>query len=207
MFSVFSKKQKIAWIEFGQTSKLTDLLRLGLQTGFNKDLATSKFNPKGSVLNPRGYFHIRRSGGLGLHINFGGKIWGKVQPSSPNKRKNLGSSVTTRCKSWGKFPILGSYLKFRGQNLEYLSPIFLEAKFGAPTRISEANFGAKPPHPPPRPPNMEVPTGVELPKVMLLQVISPCLLLGDRMEIIDTDFSIKLDHRVTRVNMDFVNIY
>ena len=40
---------------------------------------------------------------------------------------------------------LGSYLKFRGQNLGYLSFIFLEAKFGAPTRISEAKFGAKPP--------------------------------------------------------------
>ena len=35
----------------------------------------------------------------------------------------------------------------------YLSPIFLDAKFGAPTRISEANFGAKPP----RPPDKEVP--------------------------------------------------
>ena len=34
----------------------------------------------------------------------------------------------------------------------YLSLIFLEAKFGAPARISEANFGAKPP----RPPDMEV---------------------------------------------------
>ena len=45
----------------------------------------------------------------------------------------------------GKAPILGSYLKFRGQNLGYLSFIFLETKFGAPTRISEANFGAKPP--------------------------------------------------------------
>ena len=74
-----------------------------------------------------------------------GKIWGKVWPSSPNKRKNLGSSVTTRPKSWGKVPILGSYLKFTGQNLGYLSLIFLDAKFGAPTRISEANFGAKPP--------------------------------------------------------------
>ena len=40
---------------------------------------------------------------------------------------------------------LGLYLKFKGQNLGYLSPIFLEGKFGAPTRISEANFGAKPP--------------------------------------------------------------
>ena len=88
-------------------------------------------------VNPRrGYFHIRRSGEgegrLGPHIKFGGKIWGKVQPNSPNKRKNLGSSVTIiRHKSLGKIPILGSYLKFRGQNLGYLSPIFLEANFGA----------------------------------------------------------------------------
>ena len=100
----------------------------------------------------RGYFHIRRSGGggggLGPHIKFGGKIWGTVQPNSPKKRKNLGSSVTTRRKSWETdIPILGSYPKFRGQNLGCLSLIFLEAKFGAPTRISEANFGAKPPTP------------------------------------------------------------
>ena len=98
---------------------------------------------------PGGYFQIRRSGGggggLGPHIKFGGKIWGKVRPSSPNKRKNLGSSVSTRRKSWEKVPILGSYPKFRQQNLGYLSLIFLEAKFGAPTRISEADFGAKPP--------------------------------------------------------------
>ena len=84
---------------------------------------------------------------------FGGKIWGKVWPSSQNKRKNLGSSVTKRRKSWETVPILGSYLKFRGQNLGYLSFMFLEAKFGAPTRISEAKFGAKPP----RPPDMKVP--------------------------------------------------
>ena len=83
-------------------------------------------------------------GGLGPHIKFGGKIWGKVRPSSQNKRKNLGSSVTKRSKSWGKVPILGSYLKFRGQNLGYLSFI-LEAKFGAPTRISEAKLGPSPP--------------------------------------------------------------
>ena len=95
-------------------------------------------------------------GGLGPHIKFGGKIWGKVRPSSQSKRKNLGSSVTKRRKSWEKVPILGSYLKFRGQNLGYLSFIFLEAKYGAPTRISEVKFGAKPP----RPPNMEVPPWV-----------------------------------------------
>ena len=67
-------------------------------------------------------------GELGPHIKFGGKIWGKVRPSSPNKKKNLG---TTRRKSWEKVPILGSYLKFTEQNLGYLSLIFLEAKFGA----------------------------------------------------------------------------
>ena len=115
---------------------------------------------------PGGYFQIRRSGGLGPHIKFGGKIWGKVRSSSPNERKNLGSSVTTRRKSWEKVPILGSHLKFRGQNLGYLSFIFLDAKFGAPTRISEAKFGAKPP---PRPPNMEVPpwtnTGKSIPRL------------------------------------------
>ena len=47
--------------------------------------------------------------------------------------------------------ILESYLKFKGQNLEYLSPIILEAQFGALTRISKVNFGATP-----RLPNMEV---------------------------------------------------
>ena len=77
----------------------------------------------------------------GLEAKFGVR----VRPSSQNKRKNLGTSVTKRRNSWEKVPILGSYLKFRGQNLGYLSFIFLEAKFGAPTRISEAKFGAKPP--------------------------------------------------------------
>ena len=112
-------------------------------------------NKKQVHCNPREVLPNKEVGGLGPHIKFGGKIWGNVRPSSPYKRKNLGRSVTTRRKSWGKVPILGSYLKFRGQNLGYFSFIFLEAKFVAPTRISEAKFGAKPP--PPRPPNMEVP--------------------------------------------------
>ena len=54
-----------------------------------------------------GYFQIRRSGGLGPHIKFGGNLRGKVRPCSPNKRKNLGSSVTTRCRSWEKSPHSG----------------------------------------------------------------------------------------------------
>ena len=56
-----------------------------------------------------GYFHIRRSGRLGPGIDFRGKIWGKVQSSSPNKRKNLESFVTTRCKNWEGITILGAF--------------------------------------------------------------------------------------------------
>ena len=51
--------------------------------------------------SPVGYFHIKRWG-LGPHIKFEGKIWGKFQPNLPNTRKNLGSSVTTRRKIWEK---------------------------------------------------------------------------------------------------------
>ena len=48
-------------------------------------------------------------GGLGPGIEFRGKIWGKVQSSSPNKKKNLGSSVTTRRKNWERISILGTF--------------------------------------------------------------------------------------------------
>ena len=62
------------------------------------------------------------------------KIWEVLLP--------LDAKVGKESQFWGH---LGLYLKFKGQNLGYLSPIFLEAKFGAHTGISEANFGAKPP--------------------------------------------------------------
>ena len=55
-----------------------------------------------------------------------------------------GAKVGKESQFWGH---LGLYLNFKGQTLGYLSPTFLEAKFGTPTRISEANFGAKPPPP------------------------------------------------------------
>ena len=98
-------------------------------------------------------------GELGPDIKFRGKIWGKVWPSSPNKRKNLGSSVITSRKRWGKIPILGS-IKIKSEIQRAKFGVFVtyifEAKFGAPTRISEANFGAKRL----RPPNMEGPLWV-----------------------------------------------
>ena len=113
------------------------------------------------LASPGGYFQIRRSGGLDLTSSLEAKFGARSGQVHQTKRKNLGSSVTTRRKSWEKVPILGSYLKFRGQNLGYLSFIFLEAKFGAPTRISEAKFGAKPL----RPPNMDVPPWVGQPPI------------------------------------------
>ena len=107
---------------------------------FTSGAVQPRSNLGGTILGGRG----GGGGGLGPHIKFEDKIWGKVRSSSANKRKDLGNSVTARHKSWEKILILASNLKFRGQNLGYLSPIFLEGKSGAPTRISEANFGANP---------------------------------------------------------------
>ena len=81
---------------------------------------------------------------------------GQGSASSPNKRKNLGSSVTTRCKNWERITILGAlglYLKFKGQNLGYLSSIFLEAKIWG----SDMNFRGKIWGQAPRPSLEEVP--------------------------------------------------
>ena len=51
-----------------------------------------------------------------------GKIWGALSLQD--------AKIGKESQFWGH---LGLYLKFKGQNLGYLSPIFLEAKFGAPT--------------------------------------------------------------------------
>ena len=81
-------------------------------------------------------------GGLGPGIEFRGKIWGKVQSSSSNKSKIWGvlllqdAKIGKESQFWGH---LGLYLKFKGQNLGYLSPIFLEAKIWG----SDMNFRGK----------------------------------------------------------------
>ena len=89
--------------------------------------------------NPQGVLPNKEVGGLGPHIKFGGKIWGKVRSSSPNKRKHLGSSVNTRLKNWEKVQILGSYLKFRGQNLGYFVTYIFRGKIWG----SNKNFRGK----------------------------------------------------------------
>ena len=88
-------------------------------------------------LLPGGVLPNKEVRGLGPHIRFGGKIWGKVRPSSQNRRKNLGSSVTKRRKIWGI-----CHIYFWRQNL------------GLQHKFQRQNLG---PSPPPRPPNMEVP--------------------------------------------------
>ena len=94
-------------------------------------------------LSPRGgYFYIKRLGGLKLTSTLQARF-GARSSQVHHKKKNLRSFVTTRHKTWEKIPILGSYLKFREQSFGYLSNIFLKAKFRAPIRILEANFGAK----------------------------------------------------------------
>ena len=99
-----------------------------------------------------GVLSNKEVGGLGPHIKFGGKIWGKVRPSSQNKRK-FGKFCHQKTQKLGKSPNFGVISEIQRAKFGDLSFIFLEEKFGAPTRISEAKFGAKPP----RSPNMEVP--------------------------------------------------
>ena len=55
------------------------------------------------------------------------------------------AKVEEESQFWGHFRLYLKFKKIKGQNLGYLLPICLGAKFGAPIRISEANFGAKPP--------------------------------------------------------------
>ena len=93
-------------------------------------------------ISPGGYFYIKRSeGGLGPVLKSEGKIWAR----SPNKGELWEilvlqkTKIGTESREYNAHEnsqrsttrILGSYLKFKGQNLEYLSRIFLEAKFGA----------------------------------------------------------------------------
>ena len=107
------------------------------------------------LLQPRGVLPYQEVGG-GPGIEFRGKIWGKVQSSSPNKRKNLGSSVATTRKSWERITILGAFgviseiqrAKF-GVSVTYI--------FGGKIWVSDMNFRGKIWGQAPRPPNMEVP--------------------------------------------------
>ena len=115
-------------------------------------------------LSPRGVLpnkEVGGGGGLGPHIKFGGKIWGKVRSSSPNKRKNFGRSVTTRRKSWEESPNFGAISEIQRAKFG----VFVTYIFGGKIWGSNKNFRGKFWGQPPRPPDMEdgsTPLGIEL---------------------------------------------
>ena len=89
-----------------------------------------------SYQTPGGYFHIRRSGGLDLASSLEAKFGAMFSQVHQIRGKICGvlslqdAKIGKESQFWGH---LGFYLKFKGQNLGYLSPIFLQAKYGAPT--------------------------------------------------------------------------
>ena len=99
------------WTFFGREDRglrETSMGRFWLQNRFVSLLLYFKLIALDSYPYPRGvlpYQEVGGRGGLGPGIEFRGKIWGNVQSSSPNKRKNLGSSVTTTPKNWEKITI------------------------------------------------------------------------------------------------------
>ena len=108
----------------------------------------SEFTPRGCVLpNKEVRGACRLTSGLeakfgvrsGQVHNIRGKIWEVLSPKDTKVGK--------------KYQFWGQYLKFRGQNLGYLSFIFLEANLGLQQEFQRQNLGPSPP----RPPNMEVP--------------------------------------------------
>ena len=85
--------------------------------------------------------YTKTTGGLDLTSSLEEKFGQGHQIS----RKTWEVLVPQEAKIGAESRILGSYMKLKRQNLGYLSPIILEAKFEALTGISEENFRAKPP--------------------------------------------------------------
>ena len=83
--------------------------------------------------------------GLGPHIRFRGKIWGKVRASSQNKRKNLGSSVTKRRISWEKLPIWRHIWNSGGKIWGICHLYFWRQNLGLQQEFQRQNLGPSPP--------------------------------------------------------------
>ena len=111
--------------------------------------------------------------GGGLDLTSRGKMWDKVQPSSPIKRKNLGSSVITRRKNWGKIPILGQIWNSEGKIWGICHLYFWRKNLGLQQEFQRQILGPSPP----RPPNMEVPPwGSTAPLIKLKRPKISCIL-------------------------------
>ena len=99
---------------------------------------------------------------LGKNHNFGGILPWIRGPRAKKAIRSLVSLGPLIQLGWGH---LGLYLKFKAQNLGYLSPMFLEAKFGVSVTYvfggkiwgSDMNFRGKIWGRAPRPPNWKYP--------------------------------------------------
>ena len=95
-------------------------------------------------------------GGLGPDIKFRGKIWGKVQPSSPNKGKIWEVLLPQDGKSWERITILGAFgVISEIQTAKF--GVFVTYIFGGKIWGSYRNFRGKIWGQSPRPPYLEVP--------------------------------------------------
>ena len=99
---------------------------------------------------PEGYLYIRRSGGLDLTSSLEAKFGARFSQVHQNKRKNLGSSVTTRRKSWGRITILGAFGVIseiqRAQFGVFVTYIFGGKIWGSYTNFRGKFWGQAPPH-------------------------------------------------------------
>ena len=108
------------------------------------------------MLAPQGGTSILggRGEGLGPHIKFGGKIWGKVRPSSPNKKKKLGKFCHHKTQNLGKNPNFGVISEIQRAKFG----VFVTYIFGGKILGSNKNFRGKFwGQAPPRSLNMKVP--------------------------------------------------
>ena len=71
----------------------------------------------------------------------------------------MGSSVTTRRKSWEKVPIFGVISEIQRAKFEVFVTYIFGGKIWGPNKNFRGKFGVQAPL---RPPNMEVPPGDEL---------------------------------------------
>ena len=85
-------------------------------------MATSKLGGGGGGLDVTSSLEAKSGARSSQVHQIRGKTWEVPLPQ--------GAKVGKESRFWGH---LGLYLKLKGQNIGYLSPIFLEAKFGRPT--------------------------------------------------------------------------
>ena len=108
----------------------------------------------GLPYTPGGYFQVRRPGSLDLTSSLEAKFGARSgQVHQIRLRRKFGKFCYHKTQKLGKSPNFGVIFEIQRAKFGLFVIYISDAKFGAPTRISEANFGAKPP----RPPNMKVP--------------------------------------------------